>query len=133
MVYAGVFLSSMSKQKLLKTFPPEHSVLWAHHMTVWHFKDPTEMPHLPWGKSVDLKVVGHFSDARFQAVAVTPPSNLRPQGRFPHISISTVEGVTPAASKDLAPAEVTPSRGLPSLKGVVGWVDARGKVHFEQP
>lgn len=134
-LYAGVFLPSMSKQRLLRAFPPVHPTVWAHHMTIWHFQDGGDMPDLPWGKTVDLKVVGHFSNDSAQAVVVDPPSRLRPQGRTPHITISTEAGVAPATSNALVPGpeELEPVRGLPAIKGVVGWVDSREQVHFEPP
>ena len=134
-VYAGVFLPPMSKQKLLKAFPPLHPTLWAHHMTVYHFQDGGDVPLLPWGKTVALKVIGHFDARGAQAVVVDAPTRLRPPGRTPHITISTASGVNSATSKDVVPAvqDVVPVRGMPAIKGVVGWVDSREKVHFEPP
>lgn len=132
-IYVGVFLDSMARQKLLRAFPPEHPTVWAHHQTVWHFKDGTPRPDLPWGKSVDLKVVGHFVGGQAQAVVVAPPTVLRPPGRTPHVTISTAGGATPAASNAIVPSQLEPVRGLPAIRGKVGWVDSREKVHFEAP
>lgn len=134
-VYVGVFLPPMAKQRLLRAFPPEHPTVYAHHMTVWHFAGGGEMPDLPWGKTVDLKVVGHFRNDRVQAVVVEPPTRLRPVGRTPHITISTEAGVSPVASNNLVPGpgELEPVRGLPTVRGVIGWVDGQEKVHFEAP
>lgn len=134
-IYVGVFLPPMSRQRLLRAFPPVFPRLWADHMTIWHFKDGGVMPELPWGKTVDLKIVGVFQNTKAQAIVVNPPTRLRPPGRTPHITISTDEGVAPAASNELVPpvSDLVPVRGLPSLKGTVGWVDSVGKVHFEPP
>jgi hypothetical protein len=134
-IYAGVFLPTMAQQRLLRAFPPQHPTVWAHHMTVWHSLDGREMPDLPWGKSVDLKIVGHFSNDKAQAVVVEPPTRLRPVGRTPHVTVSTEAGVSPVASNNLVPGPggVDPVRGMPALHGVVGWVDDAKKVHFEAP
>lgn len=132
-IYVGVFLDKMSKQRLLRAFPAVHPTVWAHHLTVWHFKNGTPRPELPWGKTVDLKVVGHFVGERAQAVVVAPPTALRPEGRTPHITISTAAGATPAESNALLSREMEPVRGLPAVKGRVGWVDSREQVHFEAP
>lgn len=133
-VYAGVFLTPMAQKKLLKAFPPEHAQVWAHHMTVWHYADGEALPELPWGKQVQLKVVRHVSSGAVQAVAVSPPTRLRPYGgRVPHITISTAQGTAPAASKGLFQGEWEPVAGLPAIKGRVGWVDEKGAVQLSQP
>lgn len=134
-IYVGVFLTPMGRQKLLKAFPPEHATVWAHHMTVWHFKGGTPLPDLPWGRTVTLKVVRHFKGARAQAVAVDPPTKLRPEGRVPHITISTTSGTPPVVSNDLVGGsqEWEPVRGLPGIQAQIGWVDGAGRVHFNPP
>jgi hypothetical protein len=134
-IYVGIFLPPMSKQRLLRAFPAIHPVVYAHHITLWHFRNGRTWPDLPWGKSVDLKIIGHFSNAKVQAVAVDSPSPFRPHERVPHITISTMAGVSPATSNALIPGprELEPARGLVSVRGLVGWVDSREKVHFEAP
>jgi len=134
-VYAGVFLPPMSKQRLLRAFPAEHPTVFAHHLTVWHFLEGGDMPELPWGKTVDLKVVGHFNNNHIQAVVVDPPTRLRQIGRTPHITLSAEPGVGPVESNRLVPsgADLVLVRGLTGVKGVVGWVGADEKVHFTAP
>ena len=132
-IYAGVFLDSMARKKLLGAFPPEHSTLHAHHMTIWHFRDGGGEPELPWGKTVSLKVVGHFADGRAQAVIVDVPSILRPRNRVPHVTLSTSDGVGPAASNDLLPTTWDKVRGMVAIKGKVGWMDAQERVHLNRP
>ena len=134
-IYAGVFLPKMTKQRLLRAVPPDHSTVWAHHMTTWHFRDGGDVPELPWGVTVPLKIVGVFSNTQAQAVVVDAPRKLKPPTRTPHVTVSTAPGVSPAASNALVPApgSVTPVAGLPALQGVVGWVDAREVVHFDEP
>lgn len=134
-IYVGVFLPPMARQRLLRSFPAEHPTTWAHHMTVWHFQDGGDVPNVPWGKTVDLKVLGHYNNDQAQAVVVAPPTGLRPVSRTPHITISTASGVSPKVSNDVVPppGEVEPVAGLPAIKGQVGWVNALNKVHLEPP
>lgn len=131
-VYTGVFLDVMGHKRLLTAFPPEHPTLYAHHMTIWHFQDGGAVPDLPWGKTVPLKVVGHFSDGHVQAVMVEAPGAIRPKGRTPHITIST-DGIGPAASRGMLPSGWAKVQGMVTIKGKIGWVGAHEQVHFEPP
>ena len=91
-------------------------------------------PDLPWGRMVNLKVVGHFSDGKAQAVAIAPPTKLRrSDGRQPHITISTAVDVGPFASNFLFGGEWEPVRGLPAVKAQIGWVDEAERVHLGPP
>jgi len=101
-------------------------------LTVWHFKEGTERPDLPWGRTVALKAVQHVVGASAQAVVVDPPTKLRP-ARTPHITISTTAGTPPAASNSLLSGDVEPVRGLPAIKGKVGWVDGAERIHLAPP
>ena len=130
--YVGVFLSDSAKHQLLREVPPEHPQIWAHHVTLWHVSDGVAMPDFPWGQEVSLRVVGEASKNGVQAVVVQLPPSLRSRG-IPHITISTERGVPPAASKALLTTHpVEPHHGL-TLKGVVGWVEGRSDLHFEDP
>jgi len=132
-VYVGVFLDKMSRKKLLSRFPAVHPTTWAHHMTIWHFAEGTDRPDLPWGRTVTLKVVQHVQGSSAQAVVLDPPTKFRPASRIPHITISTTTGTLPAASNSLLQGEVEPVRGLPGIKGKIGWVDGAGRVHLSPP
>lgn len=133
-VYVAAFLTPMAKAKLLKNFPATHPKVFAHHLTIWHFVGGTPLPELPWGRSVSLKIVGHFSNSRAQAVAVEVPTKLRrDDGRQPHITISTADNATPFASNFLFGSEWEPVRGMPALKAQIGWVDEDERVHLSSP
>lgn len=133
-VYVGAFLTPMAKAKLLKHFPAVHPNIFAHHMTVWHYRGGSPLPDLPWGRSVNLKVVGHFANGKAQAVALAVPTKLRrADGRTPHITISTTVDVGPYASNFLFGGEWEPVRGMPAVKAKIGWVDEAEKVHLSAP
>lgn len=137
-VYIALFLDSQDRRRLFKTFPPEHSVKLAHHMTLWHFADGEDMrpQDPPWGKAVAVKVIAEVADNKAQALLVRPPTKFRSSsGRFPHVTLSTAPGVSPAYSNDLLRknSEVADIRkGYPAFKARVGWWDG-GMAHFDAP
>jgi|SaaInlV_120m_DNA_4_1040238.scaffolds.fasta_scaffold00923_25 hypothetical protein len=132
-VYTGVFLTPMARQKLLKAFPPTHPKTVAHHVTLWFYEDSTPMGELPWGKTVPLKVVGYAEDDRAQAVTVALPAGMKAAGgRLPHITLSLAQGVSPVYSNKLVKRGTEAPKGLPTVKGVVGWYDGT-KVRTERP
>lgn len=137
-IYTGVFLSPMDRQRLIRRFGQEHSQAFAHHMTLWMVNDGGDpgLEDLPLGKTVDLKIVGYVADDKGQAVVVQPPTRLRPRnGRVPHVTISTAVGVPPSYSKTLTEDFDTSDqagKGFPKLEGKVGWWDGQ-EVRFDVP
>ena len=131
-VYVGVFLDPMDKQRLLRRFSPAHPQIAADHMTVWTIHDSggPDLDTLPLGKMVDLKVVGYVEDDLGQAVLLDVPSRLRPRsGRVPHITISTETGVPPKYSNTLIETGVVEQGSFLKVQGRVGWWDGSQVRH----
>lgn len=137
-IYTGVFLSPMDRQRLIRRFGQEHSQAFAHHMTLWVINDGGNpgLEDLPLGKTIDLKIIGYVADDKGQAVVVQPPPRLRPRnGRVPHVTISTAVGVPPSYSKTLTEDFNTTDqvgKDFPKLEGKVGWWDGH-EVRFDAP
>ena len=127
--YIGVFLSDSDRERLLKKFPPIHSQVQAHHLTIWFHTDG-KMPDVNFGDVVGMKVIGYAEDDKAQVVAVQVPASLRPQGRMPHITISVSPGIPPKYAKDL----VQSADGVPSftIRGRIGWWD-KDSAKFDPP
>jgi len=133
----AVFIEPMDQQRLIKRFGQRHPDRHADHMTLWSFQDGGDpgLQNLPLGKTVSLKVIGHAADDKGQVVIIQSPTKIRPRGRNPHITISTIPGVPPAYSKTLIAGtwdEDEARRGLPTVKGKVGWWDGH-KIRFDIP
>jgi len=95
--YVGVVLDAASVAALHEAVPPRHpTVTLQNHVTLCF--EPTTTEWLPLlGTRCALRVVSEASDARGQAitVAIESPkvSALLSDGRTPHITISTADGV----------------------------------------
>jgi len=102
-LYTAIFLTEAAVEDLKRLFPPRHSKVHAHHVTLVFRPSPKDLetlePHL--GKEVEFEVVGQASDARGQAVKVTVPEALRLDGQVHHITVSCAEGISPVYSNEL--------------------------------
>ena len=103
--YVGVVLDAASVAALHEAVPPRHpTVTLQNHVTLCF--EPTTTEWLPLlGTRCALRVVSEASDARGQAVtvAIESPevSALLADGRTPHITISTADGVEAVYSNEL--------------------------------
>ena len=104
--YVGVVLDAASVAALHEAVPPRHpTVTNQKHLTLC-FEPTTTEEWLPLlGTRCTLRVVSEASDARGQAVtvAIESPevSALLADGRTPHVTISTAEGVEAVYSNEL--------------------------------
>ncbi len=101
---SGLFISAtltpQSKALLLERFPPIHSEVHAHHMTM-AFDPPVEhyLEHYNTliGQPLSIKVIGVAEDDKGQAVRVVGPSD----NTNPHVTISCAKGVPAKYSNQL--------------------------------
>ena len=137
-VYIALFLDLMDQRRLIKRFGQAYPEAHADHLTLWHFQDvrSLDLPSLPWGKKIPLKIIGYVMDDQAQVVIVQAPAKFHPVGgRTPHITISTAPGVNPVyanalIAKDWDTEEAR--RGFPTLAGRVGWYDGE-RARFDPP
>lgn len=118
-IYSAIFLSENSKQRLLREFPPAHSKVYAHHVTLMFKPTPEHLASLEFGKHVKIEVIGYAEDARGQAAAVRLPPGVECNNINSHITISTTESWSPAYSNQLLAGGITT---VPSflLEGIIG-------------
>lgn len=92
-------LTPESSEKLLRTFPPIHPNVKAHHMTVAY--KPNQMFFDRYkrmeGQTLKMRVLGHAADERGQAVVVMGPSD----NAHPHVTISVADGTEAVYSNEL--------------------------------
>jgi hypothetical protein len=106
--YVAAVLTEASRRKLLAQVFPVHENVIAHHMTISY--NPEQETYAQKydhtiGSRVSLTVRGRASDDQVQAVLVEGwPS----ENEFPHVTISTVPGVSARLSNDLLAKGFTP-------------------------
>ena len=82
----------LDKEEVLRRFPPVHSQVWSHHSTIeWR----PERLEVPVGERVDLEILGRLTTPKVDALLVKNPWS---KNRYPHITLSTAEGVPPVES-----------------------------------
>ncbi|EDQ87322.1 uncharacterized protein MONBRDRAFT_10080 [Monosiga brevicollis MX1] len=143
--YSAVFLTPEAVSALRGACPPLHSQEYYHHMTLCFEPSESHLIALPVGRRVRLRVLGHASDERGQAVAVEvvpgtdeddtrtaeddgAPSaprdtTLQSHNAVAHITLSTAPQVSAAYSNELlqqAQCNLTPLDTSLELEGVVG-------------
>ena len=98
-IYTALFVDDTAE--LFRLFPPVHKNKYGHHMTI-AFR-PKDLEGIKIGRQSELKIIGRVVDGGADALLVE--TNLS-NNQFPHITLSTAEGVKPQYSNDmLATAE----------------------------
>jgi len=83
-------------ENLLKKFPPKHSKVFGHHSTI-AFK-PINLDGIEIGKETVMKIIGRAYDEKGDALLVENPKS---KNKYPHITLSCAEGVSPVYSNEL--------------------------------
>lgn len=81
---------------LLKKFTPKHPKVFGHHSTI-AFK-PNNLDGIEIGKSQIMKIIGRAYDEKGDALLVENPKT---NNKYPHITLSCAEGVSPVYSNEL--------------------------------
>lgn len=98
-MFVSAVLTPESQTLLLKRVPPIHEKVYAHHVTMAYKPDPVTLEYYRQfeGKPLRIPVVATAQDDKAQAVLVGAES----ENDYPHITISTADGVAPAYSNTL--------------------------------
>jgi len=102
--YAALFLTPSSQTALLQAFPPFHPIVHADHVTLIFCPTDETIGTLPLGTCVTIQVISEAQDQYGHAVLVQIADS-RPEvqtmNKYPHITISIAEGVSPVYSNTL--------------------------------
>eukprot|EP00731_Ephydatia_muelleri_P030419 Em0021g942a len=120
-IYTGIFLSVEAQWSLLSSFPPTHPHIYADHVTLHFEPSVKDLLECGVGRQVMVKVTGKVDNGKVQAVTVELPRGVSCGNRFPHITISTNEGVLPKEANTVLEAQpAQPFSACVPLGGVVG-------------
>src|SRR5258706_13041511 len=90
-IYSALFVDHPEVLKTL--FPPIHLNMFYHHSTIEF--NPKDVSNIEVGKKVKLRVIGRITTDRVDALLV---ENLKSKNTYPHITLSTANGVKPFES-----------------------------------
>lgn len=94
-IYNAFVLTDSSISKLKNIFPPVHTNLYYHHVTI-NFGVKEYPKNL--GDMVTAYVIGYAEDENGQAVVV---NGIESKNKYPHITLSCAEGIKPVYSNVL--------------------------------
>jgi hypothetical protein len=93
-IYTALFIKNIPA--LIDMYPPQHSVVFAHHMTI-AFR-PSSLAGINIGMESNLKIIGRAQDEKGDALLVQTTRSTKP---YPHITLSCAAGVPPTYSSQL--------------------------------
>ena len=120
-IYTGIFLSVEAQWSLLSSYPPAHPHIYMDHVTLHFEPSIRDLLECGVGRQVMVKVTGKVDNGKVQAVTVELPRGVSCGNRFPHITVSTNEGIHPKEANTLLEAQ--PAQQFSScvpLKGMIG-------------
>ncbi len=92
--YSAFFVKDIPD--LLKRFPPKHKKVFGHHSTI--SLKPINLYEIEIGKETVIKIIGRAYDEKGDALLVENPKS---KSKYPHITLSCAEGVSPVYSNEL--------------------------------
>ncbi len=92
-VYTALFVDN--PKKLMQEFPAVHSNAYYHHSTI-QFR-PKTLDGIELGRKHQLLIKGRITTDSVDALLVDNPKSTN---KYPHITLSTADGVSPAKSND---------------------------------
>lgn len=130
-IYTGAFLSEEARQKILAAFPPRFKNVFAHHHTITFRPTAEELAQLSIGESFTLPIIGIAEDDKAQALVVESPFSSH---KYPHITLSTAEGVEPVYSNELIERNgFTPLSEPVMVDATLGFFDGKNVVKKVYP
>ena len=100
-LYTALFVDNQEALLSALGDPPLHTVLFAHHVTLAYQPKQDQVDILRPGTRYTLRVLSRYSDSKGDAVLVELPAGLRSKNKYPHITLSVVNGTGPVYSNEL--------------------------------
>lgn len=93
-VYTALFVADTESIK--SQFPPKHPRVFLHHSTI-EFQ-PFNLDDVNVGEHTKIKILGRAYDEKGDALLVENPKT---KNKYPHITVSCADGVSPVYSNEL--------------------------------
>jgi hypothetical protein len=91
-VYEAIFVTN--PEKLQRAFPPVHTNVFYHHMTIAFKPEELSMPD-KIGMFCTLKIIGRLTTDKIDALLIETSYT---EKKFPHITLSTADDIPPGDS-----------------------------------
>ena len=116
-IYTGIFVN---EEELKAKYPSTYRNLFYHHSTI-EFK-PKDISNFPIGRKTTLKIVGRLITLKVDVLIVENPTSI---DKYPHITLSTAEGVKPFKSNSEIANNLSKIQPIDndSIEGVYGIFD----------
>ena len=105
----------INQNEVLNKYGQKHINIFSHHSTIEY--KPRDIKRLKVGKEVELKIIGRLTNDKLDVLLVDNPYS---KNKYPHITLSTAEGVKPFESNieiENNLDKIVPLDGV--LKGVI--------------
>lgn len=124
-VYTAVFVDV---EDMVNKYGQVHPNLYSHHSTI-EFK-PSDITGLPLGSVTPLKVIGRLTTDKVDVLLVDNPMS---KNKYPHITLSTAEGVKPFESNSEIENNLDKVQPVSdTLDGVIGYHNGITEVISEE-
>lgn len=124
-VYEALFVDNTSKLKQM--FPPVHPNVFYHHMTIAFAPKELKYPE-NLGQKVRLEIIGRITTDKVDALLVNSSMS---SNKYPHITLSTAEGVKPFESNkafEESPDKIKRFNSPLYIDTTYGYFDGKNKI-----
>jgi len=120
-VYSAIFFNT---NELTNKYNQVHPNLYSHHSTI-EFK-PQTIENLPVGENRNIRIIGRLTTDKVDVLIVDNPLS---KNKFPHITLSTAEGVKPFESNSEIEKNQNKIKPLNDIiVGKVGYFDGKNEI-----
>jgi hypothetical protein len=125
-VYSAVFVDT---NVLIQKYGQVYENLYSHHSTI-EFK-PKDISNLPIGDPIEIKIIGRLTTDKLDVLLVDNPLS---KNKYPHITLSTINGIRPVESNSEIEKNQKKIKPLnDSIEGIIGYSDGVKKITTPLP
>lgn len=123
-LYSAIFIN---KNDLINKYPPVHENIYYDHSTIKF--NPGDISNLSVGENINLKIIGRLTTDKVDALLV---DNSLSDNTYPHITLSTAEGIKPFVSN----SEIENNQNKivklnDNINGVIGYCNKKMEIITE--
>lgn len=115
-IYTAIFVD---KDELKEKYEQIHPNSYYHHSTIEF--NPKSLENIPVGEEIEMKILGRLTTDKVDVLLVDNPLS---KNEYPHITLSTAEGVKPYECNSEIKNNLDKIKPLKdTVKSIYGWFD----------